>query len=631
MKPTVILTERDLDEAVSAFEKQPAFAWDIETTGPRRGHPVYNELAWLSMATKGRTVAIPMGHPNGDVLTAPAVRRKDKATGKMIQIPARYSPPPPQVTREQVIERIAPLMASDRLKIGHGQVFDAASVTKYLAAPPAPPFADTLVGAWMLNENFKRFGLKEIVGRRYKTAYDPDHTGRCVEAHPLGKVARYALLDAKFPWLMWPSQKAALHAQNLDKIFGLEMDLLPVLVSMRLAGVAVDEQTLRTLEAELAEQLDHATERTYKAAGKSFNLGSVPQKQAILYGPKDEGGQGLKAAGRTKTGAPSTDADALKAHPNNPVTKALLAYQELHTLQSTYVHGYLGTEDEPGALVGGRIHCDFVQYGTRTGRFSSRNPNLQNVPRPGKPLSTRIRGLFVAPPGMKLIVADYGQIELRVLAHFLGRGALYEGFHQGIDAHTATATSIFHISPDQVTKDWRQVAKAVNFAIVFLAGAETVAGMAGISVREARRILTEHELRNPEIYQYRKAVIEGCRRQPEPHITTLLGRVRRLPEIRYRNGDIRALAERQAVNSKIQGSAGDLIKLAMVRTHAALPEGARLVLTVHDELVVEAANEVVAEAEAILREAMLGQGIADLLTVPLTSDIVVCNSWAEAK
>lgn len=631
MTATVILTERDLDEAISAFEKQSAFAWDIETVGARREHPVYNELAWLSMATFRRTVAIPMGHPNGDVMTAPPARRKDKVSGKFVQIPAVYDAPPPQLTREQVIERIRPLMESDRLKIGHGQVFDCASVAKYLGTPPAPPFADTLVGAWMLNENYKRFGLKEVVTRRYKVAYDPDHTGRCVEAHPLGKVARYALLDAKFPWMMWSSQRAALRKQGLEKIFGLEMDLLAVLIDMRLAGAAVDEDALRALEGELAEQLECAVAAVYKAAGMCFDLGSVPQKQKILYGPKDAGGQGLKPSHLTKKNAPSTDADALKAHPGNPVCQALLAYQELHTLQATYVHGYLGTEEKPGALVGGRIHCDFVQYGTRTGRFSARNPNLQNVPRPGKPLSTRIRGLFVARPGTKLIVADYGQIELRVLAHFLGRGALYEGFHAGIDAHTATASSVFHVPPEQVTKDWRQVAKAINFAIVFLAGEVTVAGMAGISVREARRILAEHEARNPEIYEFRRHVIETCRRQAEPHITTLLGRKRRLPEIKYRNDDIRAFAERQAVNSKIQGSAGDLIKLGMVRAHRTLPTGARLVLTVHDELVVEAEHAVVAEAEAALREAMLGDGIANLLTVPLTSDIVVCNSWAEAK
>jgi DNA polymerase I-like protein with 3'-5' exonuclease and polymerase domains len=272
-----------------------------------------------------------------------------------------------------------------------------------------------------------------------------------------------------------------------------------------------------------------------------------------------------------------------------------------------------------------------LQYGTVTGRFASREPNLQNIPRPDTDLGKQIRGLFVAPPGCKLVVADYGQIEMVVLAHFAGKGRLFQGFWDGVDPHTATAAAVFNVPVEKVTKAQRQVAKGINFAVVYGAGPDTVAAQAGITTKEAKRFLEIHQQMFPEIYRFKNEVLEVCRSRRPPHVKTLLGRYRRLPVIWSQDRGVRGEAERQAVNSLIQGSAADLIKLAMVREHAMLPPDMKLILSVHDELVTIAPEERADECVEIVREAMLGEGIQKLVKVPLTSDIKVVDRWAEAK
>jgi DNA polymerase I-like protein with 3'-5' exonuclease and polymerase domains len=645
MFPGLILDREQLADAVKQLRQVEAFAFDIESVGPRRGHPVYNEVTWISLATYGFGAAIPMGHPNGDVLLAPAVRRKDRATGKFVDHPPLWNAPPAQLSRDQVFEALGPLLHSDRIKVAHNASIDLVSVAKYLPGGiPTPPYFDTIVGVWLLDENLRSKKLKDLITSTYGVTYDHEQTGKRVERHSISAVGRYGYFDAKYTWLLYRRVRKALSAAGLDELMDLEMKVLSVVAHMRKDGAHVDEKALALLDEQVTRELDDAREKLFAAAGRTFNLNSVPQKQALLYGKPHEGGFGLKPLLPTKGGAAkaklgakltiadySTSAEALEPYADRPIVQALEHYQELETMESTYVRSYLGTPDKLGVLINSRIHTDFVQYGTRTGRFSSRDPNLQNVPRPGEKLAAQVRSLFTAPDGCKLVVADYGQIELRVLAHYLGEGALYDGFHAGIDAHTATAMLVFGVEIDGVTKGMRQVAKAINFAIVFGAGPARVAAMAKISLAEAKHILDVHRARFPEIYQFKQAVIDTCRSRQDPHITTLLGRHRRLPQIRYRNPELRSMAERQAVNSLIQGSAGDLIKFAMVRLHPKLHSGMRLVLTVHDELVTETPVPLAQDCAAIMREAMLGEGIQKLLSVPLTSDAVICDSWAEAK
>jgi DNA polymerase I-like protein with 3'-5' exonuclease and polymerase domains len=407
---------------------------------------------------------------------------------------------------------------------------------------------------------------------------------------------------------------------------------------MRLAGAHVDVPRLIELREELSIEREEREKLVFKAAGCKFNLNSPQQKQKILFGSKRDGGQGLKPWKLTDTGKKqkkageeitgwSTDDEALESFPTNPVAVSLREYNEVHKLLSTYVLAYLGDEakGKDPQIYDDRIHADFVQYGTNTRRFSCRDPNLQNIPRPDTDLGKLIRGVWCADPGWKLIVGDYGQIELVIFAHFCGSGALYDGFMEGLDPHSVTAEKLDIV---------RQMGKTLNFSMSYGAGMYKVASMLGVDVDLAREILKSHRREFPEIYELKDYIVEVCRsRKPVPYVRTMLGGLRRLPDINSSQDGLRYRAERQAVSAVIQGSAADLIKLAMVRADSMLADipGAHLVLTVHDEIVLTAPEEHAEQAADVLHEAMLGPDIQKLVKVPLTSDIKIVDRWSEAK
>lgn len=627
--PQIVTDSDSLSRTIEYFKKQPSFAFDVETVGEHRGVPTQNEITWISLATQGATVAIPMGHPNGDVLINRASKKRDKETKEWVHTPIRYDAPPPQLRPSQVFEALHPLLFSDRIKIAHNATFDLVSVAKYYDGEcPTAPYGDTIVAAWMLDENRPSLGLKSLVKTRYKLAYDPEEVGRKVELHPFTKVARYAWLDARMAWLLYRHLRPLLTWENLDKVWDLEMDVLECLLHMQSAGAPIDVESLKELRRDLGQQVAVTESLVYRAAGKVFNVASVPQKQAILYG-KD--GFALKPLEFTKTGAPSTAASALEQYKTHPFVSNLLEYQELSKLLGTYVDGYLGTDDKPGLIFDGRIYPSFVQYGTVTGRFSCRAPNVQNWPRPDTIWGRRIRDLFVPPPGYKLLVADYAQIELRILAHFAGKGPLWQGFWDGLDAHTTTASVVFGVAPEDVTKEMRQIAKGIAFAILYGAHETKLAAMAKISERKAVQFMRTHERAFPEIYTYKEELLETVRRRrPVPHLRTLLGRVRRLPDLRSPYKGIRSRAERQLVNSHIQGSNADITKLAMVRLNKSRLDGMQLMLTVHDELAVLCPEEFADKGAEVLHDAMAGAEM-QLLSVPLITDVKICNRWSEAK
>lgn len=648
MRPTVILTREALAETVEYFLAHDAFCFDVETTGADRGVPSQNQVVWMSLATEGRAVVIPFGHPNGDVLVRKATKKKNKVTGKFDMIPAVYDDPPEQLRPSEVFQALRPLFFSDRIKIAHNATFDLISVTKYFAGEVVPgPYHDTIVIQWLLNENLKAKGLKDLVERYYNVVYDHENVGKWIEAHPFSKVAHYAYMDAKYTWLLWKRLYPLIEQAGLQRVFDLEQRVLGVLLDMGLEGAPVDVDHLRELETELSTLLVDVEADIYRAAGRKFNINSTPQKAEVLYAPTSEGGQGLHTIVLTDGGEKkrkagltldysdmSTAAEVLENFAGNSVVDSLLEYAEINKLLGTYVRGYLGVPGNPKKtckIYHGRIHADLVQYGTVTGRFSCREPNLQNIPRPDTELGKKIRGLFAAPPGYKLVVADYGQIEMVLLAHFAGPGALFDGFHHGVDPHTQTAARVFNVPVGKVTKEMRQIAKNLNFAIVYGAGADKVAAMSGITSREAKKILAEHERQFPEIYRFKNKVLDTCRSRRPPHIRTMTGRKRRLPTIFAADYGVRGYAERQAVNSLIQGSAADLIKQAMVRLHGDLQDGMRLILSVHDELVTLVEEDLAEKCASIVREAMLGEDLARLLTVPLSADIKVVDRWSEAK
>lgn len=642
MRADIITDEDRLKELVAYVLRQDAFAFDVETVGAQRNVPKVNEVTWISIATYGRTVIIPMGHPNGNRLISKARRQKNKETGQWVYYPAVFSAPPPQLSRELVFEILRPLFFGNGLvKIAHNATFDMLSIAKYYGGRyPDGPYGDTIVAAWLLNEN-RMLGLKMLVKARYGLDYDTENVGKCVEIHEFWKVAKYGWLDARMDWLLWRHYRSQLAAdEKLENVWNLEMRVLGCLLHMQSQGMHVDQEAMEALRVELRGRLVHVEAAVYQAAGTVFNLGSVPQKQALLYGPDGAcltpkklttGGLKKQQSSKPLTFKDySTDDDALKSHRGHPLVDSILEYQELAKIKQTYLDGYLGTEEKPSIIFDGRVYPVFSQYGTVTGRFSGRSPNLQNIPARGD-VGKKIRDFFPAPPGHKLLIADYGQIELRILAHYCANGKLYQGFMDGLDAHTVTACAVFGVTPDKVTKEMRQVAKALAFAIIYGAGIEKVAAMAGISEKKAAAFLKTHEREFPEIYEFRDRLLAVASAREIPHIRTLLGRFRRLPDLRSPVFKKRKAAERQLTNSVCQGGNADIIKLAMARLNEARPEWFQIHLTVHDELICSAPEEKAQEGAEILKWAMVGDGIQELLRVPIITDVKICDRWSEGK
>lgn len=667
----VILTEHELKKEVEYFLKQKAFVFDIESMDgaypETRGVPAHNRVVWISLATYGRTIVIPMGHPNGDVLLQRKHSKKNPETGKMDQFPAIYNDPPKQMKPSTVFRILRPLFFSNILKIAHNAVTDFVSITKYYGEIPPGPVSDSIVCQWLLDENIgqiddgpkrpMRKGLKDLIKWYYKVDYDKEGVGKCIELWPFSKVAVYAMLDAAYTWVLWLKLDQMLSLEALDAHRSLEERLTEVLFHMNLVGAPVDIEAIRELETQLTAKLEEIETRVYRAAGKIFNINSTKQKQEILYGFKKDGGQGLKPWKLTDGGKDkkykkipltiydySTDKESLEEFPDNELCRTLLEYAEVAKLLSTYVLGYLGEEGNakrPCRIFEGRIHADLVQYGTVTSRFSCREPNLQNIPRPGTELGKAVRGLFRAPKGYKLVVADYAQIEYRVLAHYLGAGVLFDGFWAGVDAHKATASAMYGVSIDEVDGTMRQDSKALGFGILFGAMENKIAATMGRSVEYAKDRIDDYEKTQPEVSAFKRAVWKAARSRDIPHVRTVTGFVRRVWDLTSPEKWKRLRAERQIFNSLIQGGAAGLIKMAMVRLYDALKEDwekfpdeadkISLVLSVHDELVLLAPEHRAEEAKAMLEEAMTGEEMQKMLKVPLQADAKIVDRWSEAK
>jgi DNA polymerase I-like protein with 3'-5' exonuclease and polymerase domains len=635
--PTTILTENQLARVVDYFSRYDALTFDVESIGEHRGIPALNDVTWISLATHGASVAIPMDHPIGDRVIdhvkVPKVGKDGKTRHYKTPV---WEPPPTQLRRNVVFSALKPLLFSSRRKIGHGLAFDLASIAKYYAGQmPPPPYHCTLTSSWLLDEN-RLNGLKPRTKAEYGFDYDKEGVGKRVESFPFSTVALYSRLDSQSAWLLKRRQERQLVEQDLQRVWDLEMDVLQVCAEMHLAGAPVSRAHFERLRQEFGEQLETREAAVYKAAGKVFNISSPAQKSGVLYAPKRDGGQGLKPTKKTPGGDPSTDAEALSKHKDNPVAAAIMAYAETSKLVSTYVDGYLGTADKPSIIVNGRIHGTIQPYGTATGRCSSKNPNMQNIPirtAEGK----KIRQGYVAPEGHSLIIGDHGQVELVLLAHYAGDGALFQGFHEGIDPHLVTAAMILGISPDKVSPDERnKYGKTINFLIGYGGGVSLLAERAGITRSEAEDILQAHRAQFPEIYRYKSRLMKAARSRPDHHIRTLYGRKRRIPDLSSTDSYLRSRAERQLINSHIQGSNGDLNKLSMVRTRSLLREHgyagrARLILTVHDEIGVESETAIAEHVADLVRDAMIGPDMQSLLTVPLTADIHTVKDWASAK
>lgn len=656
----IITTTEQLNELVEYYLKQDAFAFDVETVGDRRGVPVINEVLWLSLATHGRGDVIPLGHPHGEFVseTFPLTGQGEKRV--LAGLPARdsdysrdkkkatkvFGPAPDQLRPAEVFKALEPLMFNDSiLKVGHNLVFDLCSVAKYYGGKvPVQPYFDTMVGSFIYdNRNKNKVGLDDCLFRELGYKMEKG-VGAQVEAYGFLEVARYSYLDAKYTFLLWKTIVPKIEAADLNKIMKLEMDVLEVLCSMKLTGAPIDTEELKKLNRDLEDAIEQAKSDIYKAAGRVFNINSNQEKQYLLYSPKSEGGRGLKPKILTGKGGKNEEAgkeldysdysvssEALEPYRDkDPLVKALLEYADLNKLQTTYVVPYLGgdvvrttggkskVEHKESLLVNGRIHCDFIQHGAETGRFSSRNPNLQNIPNPSASENGKaIRNLFYAPKGYKLVVADYSQIEPRIIASMSRDPIMMKNYIEGGDIYTTVG--------DTMGVD-RKAGKVLVLAMAYGVGPDKIARSIGCSLTEAKTLLNDFSSKFSSVNRYRLKVIGTTRARK--YVTTLMGRRRYIPDIDSKDFGFKASAERQAFNTRIQGSAADIMKLAMVRAHKMIPQGSFLLLTVHDELVTLTPDSLVDETESAIREAMEGIQVLD---VPLIADVTVVERWGEAK
>lgn len=535
-----------------------------------------------------------------------------------------------ELERERILQAFrAILEESKALKIGHNVKFDLQMLNN-IGVKVRGPLADTMIMSYLLDSGERLHNLDECCLRylhevKIKTEELLDASGSMLSA-PLEQLTEYACEDADYTLRLYDILWPRLERDELVPVFKeIEMPLVPVLAAMEQTGIHVDAEILREISDRLSARAQQLETKIHELAGEAFNINSTKQLQQILFEKlKIHEQLGLKRLKKTKTGY-STDVSVLEQMTEHPLPAALLEYRMLSKLKSTYV-------DTLPQLIHqktNRIHTNFHQTGTATGRLSSSDPNLQNIPirsTEGK----EIRKAFCSNrQGWVTISADYSQIELRVLAAMAGDEQLREAFVQGEDIHTSTAARIFGIDPRQVSSDQRAQAKAINFGIIYGMGPQRLARETGVTMKEAKDFIDRYFATYPRIRHYIETSIQFAR--DREYTRTITGRRRPLKEINAsRDGASLANAQNVAVNSPVQGSAADLIKKAMVEVQKKLDESgyhAKMLLQVHDELVFECPEaEVTAVMQLIRRE----MEHAYDLGVPLKVEISFGKNWLEA-
>ena len=489
---------------------------------------------------------------------------------------------------------------------GENFVFDTA-LAAYLLAPTDGSYDLEKLGMTYFNREFPKAKDTYLAPDAFSPLTDHSTALEALTAH-------CALIGALSETLA-----PRLEELGMNRLYyEVELPLCPVLAGMEREGFLVDRKALSEFGEMLTRGIAGDQAQIYELAGEEFNINSTQQLGRILFDKL-----GLPPVKKTKTGY-STSAEVLeKLRGRHPIIEAILDYRQLSKLESTYVEGLTKV-----IAPDGRIHTSFQNTVTATGRLSSTEPNLQNIPVRTE-LGAELRKMFVAPMGRKLVDADYSQIELRLLACISGDKAMQAAFQSGEDIHTVTASQVFGVSVESVTHEMRRRAKAVNFGIVYGISDFSLAQDIGVTRAEAKEYMEKYFETYHGVRAYMKAVVEKARE--EGYVSTLLGRRRWLPELKSSNFNTRSFGERVALNMPIQGTAADLIKLAMIRVRARLErEGleARLVLQVHDELIVECPDAEVEQVKALLTQEM--EGVMDL-PVPMRADSTAGQSWAEAK
>ena len=608
-EPTIVDEPALLAAVVAECRRAPLVALDTETTSldaMRAG------LVGMSLAVApGRSWYLPFAHvaPDGEL-----------AGGA----PPRNLPPLTSAGLASLRELLSdPGVA----KAGHNVKYDWL-VLRRAGVELAGVTYDSMLASFVLDPGRRSHAIDELardrlslVMRTYPELVGRGKAQRPFAAVPLAEAARYCAADSEMVLRLRAAFQPELEDHQLVRLLErIELPLLPVLVDMEWHGVRIDVERLGEISRGFTRELAELEQSIYRAAGTEFNINSTPQLRHVLFEKIQ-----LPVLKKTKTG-PSTDYEVLEqlAAAGHDVPRLLIEYRELSKLKSTYVDALPGFIN-PNT---GRIHTSFNQTGAATGRLSSSDPNLQNIP-VRTPRGEAIRRAFVAPPGSLLLTADYSQIELRLLAHLSGDPAFVQAFEQGGDIHRQTAAIIFGVPQEQVTPEMRARAKTINFGTIYGQGPFALARQLGITQEDARAFIQEYFTRFAGVRTWLDRTVAEARTRG--YVETLFGRRRYVPELKDRNYNIRAFGERTATNSPLQGSAADLIKIAMVRIATALQEGglaSRMILQVHDELVFEVpAAEAVIATELVKRHM---ERAADL-RVPLVVTIGVGMNWVDAK
>lgn len=600
----IVSTERELQALVEALTSAPYIAFDTETTGT---DPMQATLVGLALSIKeGEGYYIPVGHTDASISQLPIA---------------------------QVLAALTPALTDPAIpKYAHNAKYDYIVLAR-LGVRVAPLTFDTMVAEWLSDPTSHRLGLKKLTLARL--GVQMTEIGALIGAGkkritmaqvPVALAAQYAAADVDMTARLVPVLEKELHEKNLLKLlYAVEMPLVPVLAAMEMAGIALDVAHLHQMAGELSQQLLQLEREIHALAGIPFNINSTQQLADILFGhlrltPPDR-------LHKTASGKYSTAAGVLEElRGQHPIVGKILEQRELAKLKSTYVEA-LPLAVNPTT---GRVHTSYKQTGVATGRLASADPNLQNIPIRTE-LGRRVRKAFIAAPGCLLVAADYSQIELRIMAHVSQDPTLLEAFRRGDDIHAATASAVLGVPRAQLTKDQRRQAKTINFGILYGQGAYGLTRTTGMTLAEAEKFIANYFKRFPGVKRYldetkRKAAEEG-------YVETLLGRRRYFPGLRQHQGPSREAArarasiEREAINSPIQGSAAEIVKLAMLQLPPALAAAglrAHMLLQVHDELVLECPE---AEAPAVARITCHVMENAFKLAIPLGVDVHQGQSW----
>ena len=589
----IVSSAGELQAMIDQILAAGSFAFDTESSST---DPMAAELAGLSFAIPDGTAwYVPVGHRSGE-----------------------------QIPLEEVLSSVRPLFTADGIsRSAHNANYDLTLLSNYGIDPRDVIDHDTMIAAHLLGNN--RLGLKPltlaILGREMTeiTAL----IGRGTKQITFNEVdiedgAPYAAADADCTLRLRQQFEPLLEKQGLDGLMvDVELPLVPVLVEMQRAGVRLDAGILHEMSRDLKEQLDQIETDLYGDIGHSVNINSPKQLSDLLFGEL-----GLPKTRRTKSGY-STDANALESLKGmHPVVDRILDYRQVSKLKSTYV-------DALPEMVNsrtGRIHTSYHQTGSATGRISSSDPNLQNIPVRTE-LGRQVRRAFVADAGYQLLSADYSQIELRVLAHLSQDPSLLEAFRRGEDIHAATASQMFNVPINEVDGEQRRIAKVLNFGVIYGLGPYGISQQTGFSREEGRNFIDTYLSRYPGINDYLESVKDQTR--ATMYAETLLGRRRYFPDIQSTNHNTRAAAERMAINMPIQGTAADIMKKAMINVQARMRREqmrSRMILQVHDELVFEVPDDEMNQMTALATDEMPA---ALDLDVTLKVDVKSGHSWGD--